>query len=214
MRVGGSQRELSRRSGLTEVHVGQIIRKLEKDPAARIEQATLDAIARGAGVQGAWLSHGVGTPDDTQLPPSTVPDDAQPVNASVPGWDDAVALAKLAEPDLPDAAIERAGKAARLLTTAQASPELVIQLAKMALRFGGTDMFEAVRAEGLARQERRRELVDAGVDVPGYNELTEAGKQAVAEGRLKPGPRATYRGAGAHSKPKAESAANERGEKK
>lgn len=99
-RAGGSQRELSRRAGLTEVHVGQIIRRLEKDPAARIEQPTLDAIARGAKVSGAWLSHGVGTPDSDDV--QTVSDSHKPELRNLPGWAEAERLARQEHADWPE----------------------------------------------------------------------------------------------------------------
>ena len=109
-RAGGSQRELSRRAGLTEVHVGQIIRRLEKDPVARIEQTTLDAIARGAGVSAAWLSHGVGTPDSTDASPPA-PEDHRPVLRNLAGYADAERLAREEHPDWPEWVWEETARA-------------------------------------------------------------------------------------------------------
>lgn len=193
-----SMRDLNIRSGLT---TGRLQKLIERQ-STRVDAADLAAIASAANVSVRWLALGEGSPDDSdsQVPPSTVPDDAPPVNASVPGWDDAVEIAKRLAPELPDAAYERAGKAARLLTTGHASPELVLQLAKMAMHFGGRDMLDAIRAEGLQRQEDRREAIDAGRASPNRAALTEEGRAAMERGELKDEPRATYRGARANTR--------------
>lgn len=60
---GVSQRELSRRAGLKEPHVGLIIKRFRADPAAGIEQATLMGLAKAGDVSLQWLSTGEGTPD-------------------------------------------------------------------------------------------------------------------------------------------------------
>jgi hypothetical protein len=109
---------------LTEVHVGQILRRLKVDPDASIESATLRAIARGAKVSEAWLLTGKGSPDDA--------DDVRPYEAhsvtpramgvrdrvvtygtdrpfwrDLPDWPQLLAAAKLEDPDMPEAVWEK-----------------------------------------------------------------------------------------------------------
>lgn len=60
-RIG--QRELARRAGLRGAHIGVIINRSRKNPAASIENPTLAAIARGGGVSLRWLATGQGSPD-------------------------------------------------------------------------------------------------------------------------------------------------------
>lgn len=100
-RVGGSQRELARLAGLkAEVHVGQMIRRLEKDPAASIELPTLQAIARGAKVSEAWLINGVGTPDSVDVQP--VSESHRPELRNLPGWVDVERLGRQEHPEWPE----------------------------------------------------------------------------------------------------------------
>ena len=47
-----SERELSRRAGLTDIHVGQIRRKLEGDPDYSFDIKTVEAIARQPEIAG------------------------------------------------------------------------------------------------------------------------------------------------------------------
>jgi transcriptional regulator with XRE-family HTH domain len=103
-KLGISQRELARRAGLKEPHVGLIINRLKKNPRAGVENETLLAMARGANVSPGWLLSGEGPsglPGDpfdpeSPKPPSTVverdPPDANNLRklGDVPGWDDAV----------------------------------------------------------------------------------------------------------------------------
>jgi hypothetical protein len=57
---GISERELSRRSGLQEPHVGLIIKRIKKNPKATVEQPTLIALAKGMGASLEWLATGKG----------------------------------------------------------------------------------------------------------------------------------------------------------
>lgn len=87
---GISERKLSTDAGLSKGHVNFTLKQFAKNPDAGIEFATIQKLALAGGVSVRWLSTGVGSPDDNdELPPSTAPDDAPHVNASVPGWDDA-----------------------------------------------------------------------------------------------------------------------------
>jgi len=92
-RAGVSQRERSRRAGLTDVHVGQLMRRLKASPNASFETKTLQAIAGAAGVSAAWLLTGDGSPDsdDATRAPSTT-DDPEPILRNVPGWATVVAI--------------------------------------------------------------------------------------------------------------------------
>lgn len=72
-KTGWSQRELSRRAGLGETHVGLILRAAKKNPTHSVELKTLQGIAAAAGVSLAWLSSGQGSPEldgDTPSPSS------------------------------------------------------------------------------------------------------------------------------------------------
>lgn len=100
-RAGGSQRELSRRSGLTEVHVGQILRRLKADPDASIESTTLRAIAQGAGVSESWLLTGRGSPDDADAP-ELAASTRHPQIRDTPNILANVAMAKRIKPDWPE----------------------------------------------------------------------------------------------------------------
>lgn len=102
-RVGGSQRELSRRSGLTEVHVGQILRRLKVDPGASIESTTLRAIALGAKVSEAWLLTGRGSPDaDAPELAAPAPPTRHPQIRDTPNIEANLAKAKRLKPEWPD----------------------------------------------------------------------------------------------------------------
>lgn len=88
-----------------------------------------------------------------------------------------------------------------MLTTAHATPELVIQLAELALRFAGPDLLEQLRAEGVARTVRARDAYDAlhehGMPLPPdvrREELTPEGEAARARGEMPAGPPPTYKG--------------------
>ena len=197
---GVSQRELARRAKLKdERHLGVILSRLRKNPDADIERETLAALAEGAGVSLVWLATGNGSSssegDDSQRAPTTVPDAAPPVAASIPDWDAAEQIARQLEPDLPDVAFERARKSAALITTAHASPELVLQLARIAVRFAGPDLFEQIRAKDAEKVARHREAHRAwheeGKPLPRdveRDELTPEGERLVAEGKLEPPP--------------------------
>jgi hypothetical protein len=64
-----SARELSIRAGLNPSHLGTLMHRLRGRPDARVESATLFALAAGGGVNPLWLEQGTGTPDQaTELP--------------------------------------------------------------------------------------------------------------------------------------------------
>lgn len=92
-----SQRELSRRAGLAEVHVGQILRRLENNHDAQVEVGTLNAIADAARVSRAWLISGSGTPSDQ--PP---PEPGEPRFGDLPQWSRLAQQARTLDPSLPD----------------------------------------------------------------------------------------------------------------
>lgn len=159
---GFSARSLSVAAGLSHSSVGFILRNFRSKPDAGVEVDTLKAIAGAAKVSERWLLLGEGSPlGEDLLPPSTAPNDAPPLVSSIPGWPESRRIAKGLRADLPDAALDKAEASARLLTTAHATPELVIQLAELALRFAGPDLLEQLRAEGVARTVRARDAYDA-----------------------------------------------------
>jgi hypothetical protein len=64
-----SQRDLSRKAGLSGPHVGTFMARLRKDPSATVETETLMAIARGGQVSFDWLATGKGSPDAIGMTP-------------------------------------------------------------------------------------------------------------------------------------------------
>jgi DNA-binding Xre family transcriptional regulator len=66
-----SERELARRSWLTESHIGLLLKKLDQEPGA-IEWGTLRDIAWGARVDETWLASGRGEPGYVERPLDTV----------------------------------------------------------------------------------------------------------------------------------------------
>lgn len=72
--LGISHRELARRTGLKETHLGVILKRLRAKPDAGIHSDTMLAMARGAGVRLEWLSSGEGEMfegDRTPTPPTS-----------------------------------------------------------------------------------------------------------------------------------------------
>lgn len=54
-KTGLSQREFSRRAGLSPTHISTLLRRLADDPGVAVEAQTLEGIARVGGVQVSWL---------------------------------------------------------------------------------------------------------------------------------------------------------------
>ncbi len=160
-RLGVSQRELSRRSGLTEVHVGQIVRRLEKDPEASIELPTLQAIARGAGVSLAWLLTGQGSPDadDTARGPSTT-DDVTPVMANAIGFDDAYQRARQDHPEIPEHGWRAMVEGGPYVLRGIATKEEIVRLAReFAVTADPARMAKAFEAQAAEIARLKAELV-------------------------------------------------------
>jgi transcriptional regulator with XRE-family HTH domain len=119
---GITGRELSRRAGLGEVHVGQILSRARKNPDVSVEAKTLEAIARGGVVNLQWLSTGDGSPDLVQH-----------VN-DLPWWAEAKSEMMRQHPEVPESAIEEFGgwaaKGHPLLSAIGAgvpAPEAIVQ---------------------------------------------------------------------------------------
>lgn len=137
-REGVSQRELSRRSGLTEVHVGQILRRLAQDEEAPVETKTVSAIARGGKVSAAWLLSGRGSPDDHEEPeaqtPSTAPEFVtRPQFQNLPDWPELLDRAKALDPELPPWVWELMARTSPILS-APPTPVMVAELGRWMLR--------------------------------------------------------------------------------
>lgn len=94
-----SQRGLSAASGLSPAHVGMMLR----GDAKAVKGETLTGLARAASVSLRWLVTGEGSPDhdDDARAPSTT-DDATPIMANVPGWEDTVKVDRAEHPDITD----------------------------------------------------------------------------------------------------------------
>ena len=97
---GWSAAELNRRAGLASpTHITTILRR----GGARAGGDTLRKVAHGAGISERWLLTGEGSPDhdDDARAPSTT-DDATPIMANVPGWEDAVKVDRAEHEDITD----------------------------------------------------------------------------------------------------------------
>lgn len=128
---GWSGRELGRRAGLAESHVGRILRVLDENPDAGVETKTLVAIAKAAGVSDAWLLAGVGSPTEP-LPPA---DNwtSTPTFGALSNWPALLAVAKVLRPLIPEWVwLQLAGS--RPLLTAPPTPVQIVELAEFILR--------------------------------------------------------------------------------
>lgn len=154
---GWTARELARQSGLpSETHVGLILKR----GGARVGVETLLKLAQAAQVSERWLLTGQGSPDesDEDRAPSHSESEIPHLSNAV-GWDDALATARVLEPELfaraSPLALERAAGAGAWLTGEAATPQLVIDAVRMALRY------ESMQASGdldRRRQEARERV--------------------------------------------------------
>lgn len=67
-KTGLSQREFSRRAGLSPTHLSTLLRRLADDPNGAVEAHTLEGIARVGGVQVSWLLPGAAAPPSVASP--------------------------------------------------------------------------------------------------------------------------------------------------
>lgn len=127
-RTGWSQRELSRRAGLTEVHVGQVLRRAKaKGADAAVESSTLEAIAKAADVSYEWLATGTGAPEDRA-----------PARRRGTRWEDHAGWAAAVEEAqrkypmwVAPFAYRHAGLGTRVTSGKTITPELALQLARV-----------------------------------------------------------------------------------
>ena len=155
-RLGISQREWSRRSGLAEEHLGVILSRLRKSPSADIERETVAALAKGAQVSLAWLASGEGSPDaddDTRGPSAS--ESHVPHHSNAVGWEDAQREAARRHPDIPAWAWEQAGRSAPAHLRSIVTPDQVVKLARMALELADPTVMERLLSE---RDRRLAEL--------------------------------------------------------
>lgn len=131
----GNQRELSRRSGLRENHVGTILTRLRKNPGADIERETLAAIASGGLVSVHWLATGQGPRrvDDGTGAPADAGDVAAPRFENVANWPALRATAKAIDPGIEDWALDMVAQSNPLLT-APLTAGMVADLAKVVMK--------------------------------------------------------------------------------
>jgi len=106
-RLGWSQRELGRRAGLAETHVGLILRKFKDEPDASLENKTVRALAQAAGVSPEWLEYGTGDPGWLEEPPQVSPDvpvsdQVPPTYEQIPGYQAMEEQARQIEPKNPE----------------------------------------------------------------------------------------------------------------
>lgn len=150
-RTGWSQRELSRRSGLSPGAIGWIL----AHPDRPSELDTLKGIASAAKVSLAWLTSGTGAPDadDDSRGPSTVESEVPHFGNAV-GWADARREAERTHPDVPAWAWDQAATMAPMHLRTVVTPEQVVSLARMALQLADP------RAMTAAIEEQARRLAE------------------------------------------------------
>lgn len=157
----GGQRELSRRAKLKdERHIGIIISRLRKNPAADIERETLAAIAEGGNVSVGWLATGEGSPDalDPDAPAHT--DSSEPIAENIPGYLDAEAADRRAHPEMEEEHWLSARKAAAYVIHGPAAPGDAIKLARLAREFADP----ARVRKAFADQEERLKAMAADME--------------------------------------------------
>lgn len=151
-KTGWSQRELSRRAGLGETHVGLILRAASRNPEHSVELRTLQGIAAAAEVSLAWLSSGEGSPDhdDDARGPSTT-DDSTPIMKNVPGFAEVEAIDRAANPAIEAIYWERGRMSAPFLIFGPAQPGDALKLARMAKALGSPERLNQMIADREAR---------------------------------------------------------------
>lgn len=153
---GWSERELARRAGFTTPsQLNGILRNLDRDEGA-VERATLQRIARGAGVSERWLLLGEGSSgdDDGARGPSTG-DSARPHLLNALGFDEALAEARRREPAIRAHAWEAVARSSRYILRGIVTPEDVVKLARVAEELADPARLEAALE---AQTTRVREL--------------------------------------------------------
>lgn len=169
MERAGGQRELSRRAGLKdERHIGVILGRLRKNPAAEIERDTLVLIAAGGGVSVDWLakdpaSHAEATPSST--------DSSVPHLANAIGFDDALAEARRREPKIRAHAWEAVARSSKYILRGRVQPEDIIKLARVAEELADPARTEALVIEQqqqlvALREEMERERLEKATKKP------------------------------------------------
>lgn len=157
----GGQRELSRRSGLDERHVGVILSRLRKNPRADIERETLAALAKGGGASVRWLAEGEGTPDsdDDSRPPAGT-DSEVPHMGNALGWPDAEAAVR-AKTAFPEEVWEATRKVAPYAIRGIVTESDALELVSMVAKFRDPARMEKQLAEAYQRQKEVLARVEA-----------------------------------------------------
>jgi|LNFM01.2.fsa_nt_gb transcriptional regulator with XRE-family HTH domain len=122
-RAEGSQRELSRRAGLSPNYIGTILTRLRKNANAQIEKDSLVALAKAGDVSLDWLMNGRGNPER-----ETVLDTGSPLRL-IEGWRRSVDDAREKGSFLPDWVWERAGEIRNAHAPVPLTPEFVLRTA-------------------------------------------------------------------------------------
>lgn len=145
---GLSQREISRRAGLTDVHFGLLLRRAKKkaeeasatadstdadDTDVKAEHQTLRKIAAAMGLSYEWLAMGHGAPDQlAHDAPSPDPSGTRPVFGSLPNWRELRETAMLLDPGLQPWALDEVERS-HPLATAPITAHQVAKLARIAM---------------------------------------------------------------------------------
>lgn len=144
---GTTERGLAKLAGFkTPTQVNSILKRLDEDPNA-VELDTLARIADGAEVHLNWLLTGTGRRDRAAGPWEPTASE-RPVFRNLPGWAEAVAVARKKARHIPAYAFAAAGDTNALAVTDAVTPEMVIRTATMWLEVANQDELE--RLEGAA----------------------------------------------------------------
>ena len=144
-----SQRELARKAGLRDAHIGVIVSRSRKNPEANIENDTLAAIARGGDVSLRWLATGEGSPDPTEEELS-----ARPVLGNLPGWGDAESQVRRMLKTMPEWVFTCARNLSGLNVPQTADVELVMKAVMLCRDYPPRDVDTAETSEARGEIER------------------------------------------------------------
>lgn len=153
-RAEGSQRELSRRAGLSPNYIGTILTRLRKNPNAQIEKDSLVALAKAGDVSLDWLLNGRGNPER-----ETVLDVGSPLRL-IEGWTQSVSDARAKGTFLPAWVWDRAGEIRNAHAPVPLTPEFVLRTALYV--YDTVDLEEKAR---LALASVRDEIAAHNADV-------------------------------------------------
>jgi transcriptional regulator with XRE-family HTH domain len=167
-RAEGSQRELSRRAGLSPNYIGTILTRLRKKPNAQIEKDSLVALATAGDVSLDWLLNGRGNPER-----ETVLDVGSPLRMA-DGWSAALSSARTKGAFLPAWVWDRAGEIRNAHAPVPLTPEFVLRTALY--------VYDTVELE----EKARLALASVRDEIAAHNSAVIAAEERDPQQKLKP----------------------------